>query len=95
SAGSSSAEAIVQPTVQEAFQRQASYGPSSHRAKEINHAIAYCIAKDMIPIYTVAKPGFLKLMKTTVPLYKVPSQKFFSKTELPKMYKSKRGCWQA
>nr|XP_017213371.1 zinc finger BED domain-containing protein 1-like [Danio rerio] len=68
SAGSSSAEAIVQPTVQEAFQRQASYGPSSHRAKEINHAIAYCIAKDMIPIYTVAKPGFLKLMKTTVPL---------------------------
>ncbi|CAM4728583.1 unnamed protein product [Leuciscus chuanchicus] len=88
SAGSSSAEAIVQPTVQEAFQRQASYGPSSHRAKEINHAIAYCIAKNMIPIYTVAKPGFLKLMKTTVPLYKVPSQKFFSKTELPKMYNS-------
>ncbi|KAI7811508.1 putative zinc finger BED domain-containing protein 1-like [Triplophysa rosa] len=43
SAGSSSAEAIVQPTVKEAFQRQASYGPSSHRAKEIHHAISYYI----------------------------------------------------
>ncbi|XP_051771149.1 E3 SUMO-protein ligase ZBED1-like [Ctenopharyngodon idella] len=88
SAGSSSAEAILQPTVKEAFQHQASYGPSSHRAKEINHAIAYYIAKDMIPIHTVGKPGFQKLMKTTVPLYKSPSEKFFSKTELPRMYNS-------
>lgn len=88
SAGSSSAEAIVQPTVKEAFQRQASYGPSSHRAKEINHAIAYYIAKDMIPVHTVAKPGFQKLMKTTVPLFKIPSEKFFSKTELHRMYTS-------
>lgn len=42
----------------------------------------------MIPIHTVAKPGFQKLMKTTVPLYKIPSEKFFSKTELPRMYNS-------
>lgn len=38
--------------------------------------------KHMIVIHTAAKPGFHKLLKTTVPLYKAPSQKVFLKTEI-------------
>jgi hypothetical protein len=34
----------------------------------------------------VERPGFLRMMKVAVPLYKVPSRNYFSKTEIPKMY---------
>lgn len=48
----------------------------------------------MMPFQVVEKPGFLKIMKVAAPLYKVPSRKFFSKNEIPKMYTEVRAQGQ-
>ncbi|XP_056092489.1 E3 SUMO-protein ligase ZBED1-like [Rhinichthys klamathensis goyatoka] len=39
-----------------------------------------------MPFQIVERPGFLRLMKVAVPHYKVPSRKYFSKTEIPNLY---------
>lgn len=44
------------------------------KAGKIMNAIIYMIAKDDLPLNTTTKPGFLNLMKTVTPLYKVPSR---------------------
>ena len=52
---------------------------SSHKAlakKQITLA-AYYIAKDMVPIYTVERNGFIKMLQTMDPKYQLPSRKYF------------------
>lgn len=76
----------MQPTLKETLQKQASYAPTSKNAKDLNGAVAYFISKEMMPFQIVEKPGFLKMMKTAAPLYKVPTRQFFSRTEVPRLY---------
>ncbi|XP_051797511.1 E3 SUMO-protein ligase ZBED1-like isoform X2 [Acanthochromis polyacanthus] len=78
--------ATAQPTVEESFSKCIKYAPSSKQAKELNHAVAYYIAKDMLPFHSVEKPGFQYLMRKAVPQYKVPSRTHFSTNEIPKLY---------
>jgi len=37
------------------------------------------IAKDNLPLNTIEKPGFIKLLKITAPLYKLPKRKYITK----------------
>lgn len=62
------------------------YDKVSKRHKDITHAVACFIARDMLPIATVEKPGFKQLLATLDPRYEVPSRKFFSSTALPDLY---------
>ena len=43
------------------------------------------LAPDMQPFYTVEKPGF-KQMVMSDPKYSLPSRKYFSDTEIPRLY---------
>ena len=78
SAGQSSAaattlhSALVMQTVKDAFQKQAAYALSSQKANDLNAAISFFIAKDMMPFQIVERLGFLRLMKYALPHYKVP-----------------------
>ena len=45
------------------------------------------MAKEMIPINTVEKPGFCSMVD---PQYEVPSRKYFSRTALPSLYAETR-----
>ncbi|XP_068122242.1 E3 SUMO-protein ligase ZBED1-like [Hyperolius riggenbachi] len=80
----------VQPTVMQSFIKGTKLDPKSKQAKDLNRAVAYFIAKDMMPLRLVEKPGFLHLMKKAIPLYKVPSRTYFSSNEIPRMYKEVR-----
>ena len=44
------------------------------------------MAKEMIPINTVEKPGFRSMVRKLDSRYEVPSRKYFSKTVLPSLY---------
>ena len=48
------------------------------------------MAKEMIPINTVEKPGFRSMVRKLDPQYEVPSRKYFSKTALPSLYAETR-----
>ena len=75
-----------QPTLHEVIDKTKKYAPKSSRAQLLNKAVAYYIAKDMQSLYTVEKPGFRHLIHTLDPKYNLPSRKYFTKQEIPRMY---------
>ncbi len=45
---------------------------------------------DMVPLYTVEKDGFRRMIKTLDPRYVIPSRKYFSQTAIPNLYQQHR-----
>ena len=66
------------------------YDRNGKKWQKLTDAVTYCIGKDMLPVYTVEKPGFVSLLKQFDPQYELPSRKYFSKTAIPKLYESTR-----
>ena len=52
----------------------------------ITNQCSNSLCKDMLPIYTVEKPGFRKMLQAFDPLYEIPSRKYFSMKAIPAMY---------
>ena len=80
---------LDQPTVAQAFEKAEKakpYDKNSKRWKEVTDAVAYHLAKDLRPIKSVENDGFVHLLKTLDPKYKLPNRKHFSKKVIPKMY---------
>ena len=50
------------------------------------YPVTYYITKDSVPIYTVEKPGFKRLLNTMDSQYEVPSYSYFTKMALPALY---------
>lgn len=88
-------DASAQPTIAESFERSKTYPPTSKQAQDMNQAVSYFMAKDMMPYQTVEKPGFQHLMKKAVPQYKMPSRNFFASNSIPKMYNEVRASVQS
>ena len=76
----------VQPTLETVVERSTYYNPKGSQAKELNHAVAYFLAKDMQPLYTVEKPGFQKMIAKLNPKYTLALRKHFSQQEIPRLY---------
>lgn len=66
-------------TLEEAFARVTPYPPSSRRWKEMTNTIAEMICIDMVPISTVEKKGFKRMMRKADPRYELPSQNKMNK----------------
>lgn len=88
--GSPSTATTKQPSVLETFTNCIPYDKKGARWKAITDAVAMYIAKDMVPIYNVEKPGFIHLLKVLDPRYVLPSRKYFSDVALPQLYNSTR-----
>ena len=73
-----------QPTLQSVIEHGMHYDTKSVQAQQINHAIAYFLAKDMQPYNTVEKPGFKAMVAKLNPRYKIPSRKHFVEQEIPR-----------
>lgn len=54
--------------------------------KEITNAMRYHLCKDMVPVYTVCKADFRKMIQTLVKRYQLPSRIYFSRVVIPEMY---------
>ena len=67
------------------------YDRNGKKWKNLTAAVTNCLAKDMMPIYSVQKEGFRQLLATFDPQYELPSQKYFSNTAIPKLYGDSRG----
>ena len=72
------------------IERTKLYLRGSQQWKEITGSIVYFLAKEMVPISTVEKPGFTNMLRKLDPKYKVPSRKYFTKTALPSLYTETR-----
>ena len=58
----------------------------SKEHKELTNSVAICIAKDMLPIYTVEKEGFKTMLRKFNPRYDLLSRNHFSRVVLPALY---------
>lgn len=63
---STATESSMTYTIEQAFQKQTAYAPPSQRDQELFAAIAYCVARDMMPLRAVERPRFLRMMKVAV-----------------------------
>ena len=73
-------------TIQNAIEKTQKYEKKGKRWKELTDSVVYYIARDCLPIYTVEKPGFKKLLGTFDARYEIPSRTYFSRTALPALY---------
>ncbi|XP_067270785.1 E3 SUMO-protein ligase ZBED1-like [Pseudorasbora parva] len=76
----------TQTKIASAFANCIPYDKQSQRWAELTEAVAFCLAKDMLPFQTVEKEGFKRMILKLDARYKLPSRKYFSKTALPAMY---------
>lgn len=63
-----------QPTLSSSFSKISQYGDMGSKGIQLTNSILYMICKDSQPFQIVENEGFLNLMKTACPLYKVPSR---------------------
>ncbi|XP_013860010.1 zinc finger BED domain-containing protein 1, partial [Austrofundulus limnaeus] len=80
----------TQTKLADAFVHSTPYDSQSKRWKALTEAVAFCLAKDMLPLRTVEKDGFRRMIHKMDARYKLPSRKYFSNTALPKMYEECR-----
>ena len=79
-----------QQSIAQSFVSATPYEKSSKRHIEITEAITHCLAKDMMPINTVTRPGFLSLVHKLDRRYEVPSRNYFSDVAIPNLYEKCR-----
>ncbi len=83
-------EKSSQMSLEDAFVRGTAYDKKSKRWIEITNSITFHLTKDMVPLYTVEKDGFRRMIKTLDPRYVIPSRKYFSQTAIPNLYQQHR-----
>ena len=74
-----------QPSLSEVFQKVQPLSTSSREHAELTRAVAYCLAKDMLPISTVEKAGFKAMIQRFYPRYQLQSRSYFSRVAIPAM----------
>ncbi len=85
-----------QPSISQAFSKMQKYEQGGKQWQKLTNSITNCLAKDMMPLYTVERSGFKQLLNDFDPKYDIPSRKYFSQQAIPKLYnKTKEGVlWQ-
>lgn len=86
SSSSSRKRTSDQLTLVESIERVQKYERKGKKWKELTDAVMFYLAKDCLPLYTVEKPGFRKLVETLDSRYELPSRSYFSRTALPELY---------
>ena len=75
-----------QPSIEEALMSSLSYDNKSKKWVELTNAVTYCIAKDMLPLYTVEKARFRKMLAAFDKRYKPSSRNYMSRVAISAAY---------
>ena len=70
--GSAAAAKRSQQTLAGSFAKVTQYARNSKKWEKLTDAVTFCLAKDIMPIYSVEKHGFQQLMKKFDPQYELP-----------------------
>ena len=74
-----------QITVDVAMSKGEKYPQSLKQWQQLTDSVTHCLAKDMMPIYSVDKPGFRRMLERFDPKYALPTHKYFSKVAIPSL----------
>ena len=68
------------------------FSSSSDEYKKLTKSVTYCLAKDILPISTVDKPGFKAMLRNFNPRYQLPNRNHFTKVSIPELVAETKGC---
>ena len=83
---SSKSTASQQKSITEVLVSSQPYDRKSKKWMELTNSVTFCIAKDMLPMYSVEKPGFQRMLATFDKRYEPPSRNYMSKIAIPHAY---------
>ena len=86
--GASKGNDVGQTTIVSTMEKLKKYDRSSKKWKQLTDSVTYLLAKDMLPLYSVEKEGFQRLVKTFDSQYQLPNRKYFTNTAIPALYAS-------
>ena len=81
---------VSQQTITSSLLSVTPYEKTSKRHKDITQAITNFVAKDMLPVYTVEKDGFQKMLSVLDKRYHLPSSTYFHRVAIPNLYDNTR-----
>ena len=81
-------------TQQQTLAGSFAYARNSRKWEQLTGLVTFCLAKDVMPIYSVEKPGFRELLKAFDPQYELPSRKYFSNSAIPSLYTQTVKKWK-
>ena len=84
--GASSSVSSGQLTIAASLEKTRMFSSKSREYKELTNAVTYCLAKDLLPIYSVEKEGFKTMLKSFNPKYQLPSRHYFTRVAIPTLY---------
>ena len=67
----------------DSWSKQQPLSSSSKEHRALTNSIAHCLARDMLPMCTVDKPGFRAMLHQFNPRYQLPTHKHFTKVAVP------------
>ena len=68
------------------FAQSQPYDRKSKKWNSLTKVVTYCIVKDGLPLYTVEKEGFKKMLYKFDPRYEPPSRNYISRIAVPDLY---------
>ena len=68
-----------QPTITSTLKKVQKYNRQTKKWSDITNAVAFCLSKDSLPIYTVEKLRFCNLLEKMDPQYDLPLANIFQK----------------
>ena len=66
------------------------FSTNSKERRKLTETVITCIIRDVMPVYTVDKPGFRAIMQALNPRYQLPHKDYFSRVAIPSMYENTR-----
>ena len=75
-----------QLSIHSSLARSTMISTTSTERKKLTRAVARCIAKDMLPLNIVDKPGFRGMVGMLNPRYQLPHKDHFSRYAIPALY---------
>ena len=81
-------------TATESLSQEQKYNRTSNRLQKLTDCVSYAIAKGMMPLSTVEKSGYKRMLSLFVKRYElhVPSRKYISQNAIPSLYRTTCTC---
>ena len=73
----------AQASILDSWSKQRPLSSSSKEHKALTNSVTCCLARDMLPLSTVDKPGFRAMLHQFNPRYVLPTCKHFTKVAVP------------
>ena len=79
-----------QQTLEQCVEKISKFSSNCKEHQRFTEAVTNCIVHDVMPMYTIDKPGFCAMVEAPNPRYQLPHKDYFNRIAIPSMYEKTR-----